>query len=69
MKINKVLPIGFAPFILMSYGWVLGQLHQSGDDIAGILLFMPGAVGLVLAFILFLLTRIYPGMKNGFQIF
>ena len=57
MKIIKVLPIGIAPLILMSYGWYLGQLHQSGPDIAGILLFITGAVGLALAFILFLLTR------------
>lgn len=57
MKIKKALPIGFAPLILMSYGWYLGQLHQSGPDIAGILLFITGAVGLVLAFMLFLLTR------------
>jgi len=57
VKINKVLPIGFAPLILMSYGWVLGQFHQSGYDIAGILLFMTGSVGLVLPFTLCLLTR------------
>lgn len=43
----------------MSYGWYLGQLHQSGYDIAGILLFMTGLVGLVLAFIFFMLTRKY----------
>lgn len=60
MKIKKALPIGFAPLILMSYGWYLGQLHQSGPDIAGILLFITGAVGLALAFILFLLTRRFP---------
>jgi multisubunit Na+/H+ antiporter MnhB subunit len=59
MKIIKVLPIAFAPAILMGYGWYLGQLHQSGPDIAGILLFFTGAVGLVLAVILFLLTRKY----------
>jgi hypothetical protein len=59
MKIIKVLPIGFAPLILMSYGWYLGQLHQSGYDVAGIFLFMTGLVGLVLAFIIFLLTRKY----------
>ncbi len=41
----------------MSYGWVLGQLHQSGPDIAGILLFITGAIGLVLGLIFFLLTR------------
>ena len=57
MKIIKALPIGIAPLILMCYGWYLGQLHQSGPDIAGILLFITGAVGLVLAFITFLLTR------------
>ena len=41
----------------MSYGWYLGQLHQSGPDIAGILLFFTGAVGLGLAILFFLLTR------------
>jgi len=64
MKIIKILPIGFAPLILMSYGWVLGQLHQSGYDVAGIFLFITGAVGLVLACIFFLLTRKYPWHKN-----
>jgi hypothetical protein len=57
MKTIKTLPIGIAPLILMSYGWYLGQLHQSGPDIAGILLFFTGAVGLGLAIIFFLLTR------------
>lgn len=60
MKIRKVLPLGTAPLILMSYGWYLGQLHQSGYDIAGILLFFTGAVGLVLSFIIYVLTRKYP---------
>jgi hypothetical protein len=59
MKIIKVLPIGIAPIILMSYGWYLGQLHQSGYDIAGIFLFFTGLVGLVLALILYLYTRKY----------
>jgi hypothetical protein len=59
MKIIKVLPIGIAPLILMGYGWYLGQLHQSGYDIAGIFLFMTGLTGLVLAFILYLFTRKY----------
>ena len=44
----------------MSYGWYLGQLHQSGYDIAGIFLFMTGAVGLLFAVIFYLLTRKYP---------
>lgn len=57
MKTIKVLPIGIVPLILMCYGWYLGQLHQSGYDIAGIFLFLTGLVGLVLANILSLLTR------------
>ena len=57
MKILKLLPVGIMPLILMSYGWYLGQLHQSGPDIAGILLFFTGAAGLVLALIIFRLTR------------
>jgi hypothetical protein len=66
MKILKALPIGIAPIILMGYGWYLGQLHKSGYDIAGILLFMTGLVGLVLAFILFLLTRKYDWHNKWF---
>jgi FtsH-binding integral membrane protein len=57
MKIIKILPIGIAPLILMSYGWYLGQLHQSGYDVAGIFLFITGLVGLVLALLFFLVTR------------
>jgi hypothetical protein len=60
MKIIKALPLGLAPAILMSYGWYLGQLHQSGYDIAGIFLFITGAVGLVIAVIFYLFTRKYP---------
>lgn len=52
MKIIKALSIGIAPVILMSYGWALGQRHQSGYDVAGILLFVNGMLGLVLALIL-----------------
>jgi hypothetical protein len=59
MKIIKILPIGITPLILMSYGWYLGQLHQSGYDVAGIFLFITGLVGLVLALIICLLTRKY----------
>jgi hypothetical protein len=59
IKFFNALPIALAPVILMSYGWYLGQLHQSGYDIAGILLFITGAVGLVLASIFFLFTRKY----------
>jgi FtsH-binding integral membrane protein len=49
--------MSIAPLVLMTYGWYLGQLHQSGYDIAGILLFFTGAVGLVLAFIIHRFTR------------
>jgi multisubunit Na+/H+ antiporter MnhB subunit len=59
MKILKALPLGIAPVLLMGYGWYLGQLHQSGPDIAGILLFITGAAGLALAMLFFLLTRKY----------
>ena len=41
----------------MSYGWYLGQLHQSGYDVAGIFLFITGAVGLVLALIIRAFTK------------
>jgi len=56
MRIIKILSIGFAPVLLMSYGWYLGQLHQSGYDIAGIFLFMTGLVGLFLGVIFHLFT-------------
>ena len=56
-KILKALPIGIAPAILMCWGWYLGQLHQSGYDVAGIFLFITGLVGLVLALLFFLVTR------------
>ncbi len=60
IKIYKALPVVVAPVILMCYGWYLGQLHQSGYDIAGIFLFITGTVGLMLAGIIYLLTRKYP---------
>jgi hypothetical protein len=60
VKFIKALPIAIAPVVLMSYGWYLGQLHKSGYDVAGIFLFMTGAVGLLFAVIFYLLTRRYP---------
>ena len=60
MKILNALPIAVAPAFLMAYGWYLGQLHQSGPDIAGILLFVTGAAGLVLAVLMRLLARKQP---------
>ena len=50
---------GLASLILMAYGWYLGQLHQSGYDVAGIFLFFNGLIGLGLAFLIRYLTRKY----------
>jgi hypothetical protein len=60
MKIIKALSLAIVPVILMAYGWYLGQLHQSGYDIAGIFLFINGVAGFVLAVFFYLLTRKYP---------
>jgi hypothetical protein len=43
----------------MAYGWYLGQLHQSGYDVAGIFLFITGITGLIPAFIIRSLTKKY----------
>ena len=51
--------VGLASLILMAYGWYLGQLHQSGYDVAGIFLFITGLIGLVLAFLVRFFTRNY----------
>ena len=52
MKIKDTFLTSIAPLLLMAYGWYLGQLHQSGYDIAGIFLFISGLTALVLAFII-----------------
>jgi hypothetical protein len=44
-----IILMALAPLILMIYGWHLGQLHQSGYDVAGIFLFITGVAGLLLA--------------------
>ena len=56
-KLKPIFQLGFAPLLVMAYGWYLGQLHQSGYDVAGILLFANGVIGLVFAFILHRATR------------
>jgi hypothetical protein len=66
MKIKDLIQISIAPLVLMVYGWYLGQLHQSGYDIAGILLFITGAVGLALAIGIRLLARKYPWHDHWF---
>jgi len=59
MKIKDFLLTGLTPLVLMVYGWYLGQLHQSGYDIASIFLFFTGITGLVLAFIIRRVTQKY----------
>ena len=59
MKIKDIFQISIASLILMAYGWYLGQLHQSGYDVAGILLFITGAAGLVVALLIRYFTRKY----------
>jgi hypothetical protein len=49
--------IALAPLALMAYGWYLGQMHKSGYDVAGILLFFTGVIGFLLALLLHWLTR------------
>ncbi len=57
MKIKDIFLTSIASLLAMSYGWYLGQLHQSGYDVAGIFLFFTGLTGLVLAFILRYFTK------------
>jgi hypothetical protein len=66
LKLVQILLIGLAPLVLMGYGWYLGQLHQSGYDIAGILLFFTGAVGFALAFLIHRFTRKFPWHNKWF---
>jgi hypothetical protein len=66
MKIKCILQTGIAPLMLMAYGWYLGQLHQPGDDIAGIFLFITGAAGLILAFIIHHFTKKYSWHNRWF---
>ncbi len=54
--INIVL-LALVPLILMAYGWYLGQLHQSGYDVAGIFLFITGVVGFLLALLFRFFTK------------
>ncbi len=67
MKIKDLLQISVASLILMAYGWYLGGLHQSGPDIAGILLFITGAAGLILTFIIHHFTRKYSWHNRWFM--
>jgi uncharacterized ion transporter superfamily protein YfcC len=59
MKIKSVLLTSLASLILMAYGWYLGQLHQSGHDVAGIFLFFTGITGLVPALNIRNFTKTY----------
>lgn len=51
MKIKNLLLLAIFPAALMAYGWYLGQLHQSMQDLAGILLFITGSIALALALV------------------
>jgi len=57
LKIKPIFQLSTAPWILMAYGWYLGQRHQSGYDVAGILLFANGVFGVVFAFIIHQATK------------
>jgi FtsH-binding integral membrane protein len=59
MKIKNIFLTSMASLVLMAYGWYLGQLHQSGYDVAGIFLFFTGVTGLVLALIMRNFTQKY----------
>ena len=59
-KVLDVFLLGLASLILMAYGWYLGQLHQSGYDVAGIFLFLTGLIGLGLALLIRHFTKRYP---------
>jgi hypothetical protein len=54
-----LLLVGSTSLVLMAYGWYLGQLHQSGYDVAGIFLFLTVLIGLLLSFLVRYLTRKY----------
>ena len=58
-KLTDLLLVGLVSLVLMAYGWYLGQLHQSGYDVAGIFLFITGLIGLGLAFLIRYFTRKY----------
>ena len=58
-KLIDLFLVGLTSLILMAYGWYLGQLHQSGYDVAGIFLFITGLIGLLLAFLIRYFTRKY----------
>jgi Na+/H+-translocating membrane pyrophosphatase len=59
MKIKNIFLTSIASLILMAYGWYLGQLHQSGYDVAGIFLFFTGVTGFVLALLIRYFTQRY----------
>ncbi len=56
-KVLNVILVCLAPLVMMAYGWYLGQLHQSGYDLAGILLFLTGLAALILALPVYHFTR------------
>ena len=55
----KIVQTSLGSLVFMAYGWYLGQLHQSGYDVAGIFLFLSGGAGFVLALVIRFFTRKY----------
>ncbi|MEP7136352.1 MAG: hypothetical protein ABI904_15595 [Chloroflexota bacterium] len=66
MKLKDIFLTSITSLILMAYGWYLGQLHQSGYDVAGIFLFSTGVVALIPAFIIRSFTKNYPWHNNWY---
>lgn len=67
MKILDYFEISAVPIALMLYGFYLGQLHQSMLDLAGILMFITGIVGLTIAFIIHFFTRKQKWANNWYS--
>ena len=56
-RITDILLLSIAPLILMAYGWYLGQLHQSMVDLAGIIMFFTGAIGLIIGIVAYFVLK------------
>jgi undecaprenyl pyrophosphate phosphatase UppP len=56
-RITDISFLAIIPIVVMAYGWYLGQLHQSMQDLAGILMFVTGAIGFIFAIGIYFLTR------------
>lgn len=66
MKLTEAIQLSIIPLVFMGYGWYLGQLHQSGPDIAGILMFIVGTLAIALSFITRLFLKKYKWYNKWF---